>query len=123
MKRRFTSRPAPAASAITAVIGVFMLIFAIVFFSQAKAPPAIIGIFLVVWVVALVGVIIYHIVNATRPGGVPTSIIDAEDETDDDSSPQKSSAERLKKLEDLREQKLISDAEYESKRQEILKGI
>ncbi len=106
-------------SALAAVVGVFMLIFAIVFLSQAKTPPAAIVVFLVVWLAAVVGGIIYHIVNATRTGGVPTGIIEGED----DSSAQKSSAERLKELESLRDQKLISDAEFESKRQEILKRV
>ena len=83
------------------------------------------GFFLVMWVVALVGVIIYHVTNATRPDGVPTSIIDADAESKDEDnvSPRKSSAERLKELENLRTQNLISDAEYETKRQEILRQI
>ncbi len=106
-------------SAIAAVVGVFMLIFAIVFFSQAKAPPGVFAIFLFVWVVALIGIIIYHVLNATRPDGVPTEIIEGED----DVSAPKSSVERLQELDDLRSRKLITDAEYAAKRQEILKEV
>jgi hypothetical protein len=119
MKRRFTSRPAPAMSAFTAVVGVFMLLFSILFFSQAKAPTAAFGFFLFVWVLALLGIIIYHVANATRSGGVPTEIIEGED----DGSVQKTSAESLKELEILRNQKLITDTEFENKRQEILKRL
>ncbi len=106
-------------SAIAAVVGVFMLIFAIVFFSQAKALPGPAVLFLVVWVAAVVGLIIYHVANATRPKGVPTEIIEGEDV----SSGSKTTAERLQELENLRNRKLISDAEYDAKRQEILKDI
>lgn len=120
MRRRFTSRPAPAASAITAFIGVFMLIFALAFFSKAGTGGGFISLFLVVWVLAVIAVIIYHVTNAVRPGGVPNNIIESED----DASPApKSSAERLRDLEELRNCKLISDAEYERKRQEILNEV
>jgi hypothetical protein len=123
MKRRFTSRPSPAASIVAAVVGVFMLIFALMFFSQAKAPPAMTGVFLVVWVVALIGIIIYHVLNATRPDGVPTQIIEGEDDDGDANPAPKSSGERLQELDDLHRRKLISDAEYAAKRQEILNEV
>ena len=119
MKRQFKSRPAPVTSAMTAVVGVFMLIFAIVFITQEKALPAVAVVFFVVWFVALIGIILYHVLNATRSGGVPTEIIESEG----DASAAKSSAERLRELEDLRSRKLISEAEYEAKRQEILKEV
>ncbi len=106
-------------SAIAAVVGVFMLIFALVFFSQAKNVPGPVAAFLVVWVLAVIGGIIYHLLNATQPKGVPTQII----ESDSDSSASNSTAERLQELEDLRSRKLISDAEYETKRQKILNEL
>ena len=119
MRRRFTSRPAPASSAIAAVIGVFMLIFAVAFFSKARAGGGIFGAFMVVWVVGVIAVIIYHVTNAIRPGGVPTNIIESED-----SAPApKTSAERLQELQQLRDGKYISDDEYERKRQEILRQV
>lgn len=106
-------------SAIAAVIGVFMLIFAFTFFSKVADVPGPAMLFMAVWVLALIGIIIYHIVNATRPGGVPTQII----ETEERNVPSNNTAARLQELENLRSQKLVSDAEYESKRQEILKGL
>jgi hypothetical protein len=119
MRRRFTSRPAPIASAVAAVVGVFVLILAIIFLSQVKNTPGPMLLFLAVWFVLLIGGIGYHLMNAARPGGVPTQIIEGEDEV----SGQKSSSERLQELEDLRTRKLISDTEYEIKRQEILKQL
>ncbi len=106
-------------SALAAVVGVFMLIFALVFFSQAKAPPGPVIAFLVVWVVVLIGIIVYHLINAAKPGGVPTEIIEGED----DVAQSKSTAERLQELEDLRSRKLVSDSEYEAKRQDILREV
>jgi hypothetical protein len=106
-------------SAIAAVVGVFMLIFAIAMFSQIKAAPGPVVIFLVVWVLALIGIIGYHFVNATRPRGVPTEIIEGED----DLPQSRSSAERLQELEDLRRRQLVSEAEYQSKRQDILRQV
>jgi protein-S-isoprenylcysteine O-methyltransferase Ste14 len=119
MKRRVTSRPTPVMSAIAAVVGVLILIFGIVFFSQAKDMPGPIVAFLVVWVLAAIGGIIYHLLNATQPGGVPTQIIESES----GGAASGSTAERLQELEDLRSRKLISDAEYETKRQKILNEL
>ena len=98
-------------SALAAVGGVVMLILAIVFFSQAEAPPGPAVAFLVVWVAGVIGLIIYHMANATRPGGVPTEIIEGED----DVPPSKSPAERLQELEDLRSRQLVTEAEYAAK--------
>ena len=66
-------------SAIAALVGVFMLIFALIFFSHVKAAPGPAA-FVVVWVIAVIGGIIYHLVNATRPRGVPTQIIESDSE-------------------------------------------
>jgi hypothetical protein len=98
-----------------------MLIFAIAFFSSVPDPRGAgpMSLFLVVWFVGLVGVIIYHVVNATRSKGVPTQIIEGED-SDADPKP---AAERFRELEQLRTDKLVSDAEYEAKRQAILKEL
>ena len=101
-----------------------MLIFGLAFFSQAKSPPPIFGLFLFVWFAAVIGAIIYHVVNATRPGGVPTQIIETDDDVSQTPAPKaKSSSERLQELQDLHNRKLISDTEYETKRQEILREV
>jgi len=119
MKRRFASRPTPAMSAIAAVMGGIMLIFAFVFFSQVNDVPGPAAAFLVAWVLAAIGGIIYHLLNATRPKGVPTQII----ESDGECAASNSTADRLQELEDLRSRKLISDAEYATKRQQILNEL
>ena len=100
-----------------AIVGIAMLIFAIGFFTQTGAPPAPVAMFMAVWVLALIGIIIYHVVNATRPGGVPTKIFESRE---DGAVESKSIAARLEELESLRSRQLVSDAEYETKRREIL---
>jgi len=117
MRRQFTTRPTPAMSIFGAIVGVAMLFFAIAFFTKTGAPPAPVAMFLVVWVLVLIGIIVYHVVNATRPGGVPTKIFES---SDDGAVESKSIAARLEELESLRSQQLVSDAEYEAKRREIL---
>ena len=99
-----------------------MLILALTFFSNKRIGsnpfnPATTG-FMIFWFVGVTGIIIYHVINATRRGGAPTTIIESEED-----EPPASTANRLQELENLHHQKLISDAEYEMKRQEILKSI
>ena len=44
----------------------------------------------------MIGIIIYHILNATKPGGVPREIIEGKN----DAPQSKSTSERLQELED-----------------------
>ena len=101
------------------MVCVFMLIAGLVFFSQAQSPPPNIAIFLGICGVVLVVAIILNVVNAVSPGGLPTEIIESEQ----DVPGTKSSAERLQELDGLRSGKLITEAEYAAKRQEILKNV
>ena len=119
MTKRYTSRPTPALSVIGAAVGIFMLIFGIAFFSKVEKMPGPAILFAVVWFAGLIGIIGYHIANASRPRGVPTQIIETESEIPES----KSATERLRELEDLRANKLISDAEYDTKRQKILNDL
>ena len=126
MRRKFTSRPTPGVSIFAAIVGIFMLIIAVAvmgpkIFESGNTPPAAV-IFMVVWVLVAIGTIGYHLVNATRPGGVPTQIVELQDDDSGASAlnQPKSPAERLQELEDLRQSNLISATEYAAKRQEIL---
>jgi hypothetical protein len=126
MRRKFTSRPTPGASALAAIVGVFILIIAVavmgpIISQSGNTPPAMI-LFLVVWVLGLIGMIGYNIVNAARPGGVPTQIVELQDDDSGASAlnQPKSPAERLQELDDLRNRNLVSATEYAAKREEIL---
>jgi hypothetical protein len=118
MKRRYTSRPAPAMSAFAALVGVGMLGFGIFAMSQAgEFHP-----FFLLWIAVGVGVVGYHLVNAVSSKGVATEIIEAED-MGDEQTPAKSVAERLRELDLLKQHQLVSASEYESKRQQILAEV
>ena len=97
-----------------------MLIFALIFFSQIHdAPmPGPVMAFLGVWFLVLICIIGYHVINAASASGLPTTIVESEDH-----NPTESISTRLKELEELRSSKLVTDAEYATKRQEILKGL
>jgi hypothetical protein len=118
--KRYTARPSPFTSTMTMIIGIFMLIFGIVFFSSGPSTgmrgPVIM--FMVVWIVALIGIIIYHASNAFGKNGVPTTIIDSQDVPDKDSP-----RDRLEQLEALRRDHLISEAEYQAKRSDIVNKL
>ena len=77
--------------------------------------PGVAVAFMVVWFVALIGIMIYHGANAFGKKGIPTTIIEAED-SNENTPPR----DRLQQLEDLKQRNLISEAEFQAKRQEIL---
>ncbi|MDB6064189.1 MAG: hypothetical protein JWR26_397 [Pedosphaera sp.] len=125
MNKRYKSRPAPAMSAIAAIVGIIMVIFVIGFIftvgatsSGAKVPPAII-LFVILWILLAIIGICYHLINAMSDSAPATTIIESED-----GLPQpRTAADRLRELDDLRAKKLVSDSEYEAKRQVILKEL
>ena len=127
MSKRYKSRPTPLASVLAAVVGTIMLVIVIALFSTlgsqgVRVPmPAPVAMFIGLWVLLVVGGIVYHITNAAKPGGVPTEII--EDESPLPSPSSRSTTERLQELEDLRSRDLVSDVEYEAKRREILEKL
>jgi hypothetical protein len=105
---------------VGAIVGVAMLIFGIFFFaSRGSSMPGPFLLFGGVWILLVIVAIAYNVINAASPKGLPTQIIEAEDNLTDE----KPVAARLQELEDLRNRKLISDSEYEAKRQEILKQL
>jgi hypothetical protein len=106
-------------SALAAGAGVLMLVLALGFMSRMESVPAPVILFGVVWALGLIGIVVYHVMNATRPKGVPTEIIESEGESLDS----RSATERLEELEGLRRRQLISEAEYNSKRQKILSEL
>ncbi len=121
MKQRYTSRPSPALSALAAAVGIFMVLFVGVLALFPGSKSVMIPLFFVVWVLVAAGVIAYHWTNATRRGGVPTNIIESEEDAGD--VPPRPAADRLQELEDLRARQLISEPEYQAKRQEILREL
>lgn len=106
---------------MAAIVGAFMSIFALLFFSLDQSPPAIVGGLMILWILGVIVIITYHgityhVANAVPPGGVPTDIIQSKNTA----PPAKTPAECVKDLEPLRDSEVIPDAEYARARQEVL---
>jgi high-affinity Fe2+/Pb2+ permease len=102
-------------SAITAVVGIFILVVGIGAISLAREFHP----FFILWIAVGVFIVGYHLVNALSGRAPATTIIESEDEP----AEPKPVADRLRELDDLKQRQLVSDAEYEAKRTEILKDI
>jgi hypothetical protein len=134
---QYRIRPSKVSSCIGVIVGIGMLIF---FLSEFKdsGPASSLGHgndsfigFGLLFVIVLVCIIGYHAFNAFSDRGVAHEVIDVENRENDipplkpttPLHPEGSEAERLRKLEGLRNQNLISEVEYKQKRQEILDDL
>ena len=92
------------------LIGVFMAI-----------PMA--GLFGVLWTAIAVYITYYHFKNGFTDEGIPTHEIIVNDDTIEQKVSTNNIEERLKKLEDLYQQRLITREEYDEKRKELIDQI
>jgi hypothetical protein len=105
-------------SAVGAVVGIIMLMFGIGVMSKTQQFHP----FFILWIGVGVFIVGYHLINAISGRGPATTIIESEEE-DETSAEARPVAERLRELEELRQQQLVSEVEYEEKRKEILKDV
>jgi len=119
VKRRFGIRPSPAVSGLAVIAGVGMIAFGIYFLAQTGGHP-----FIIVWLLVAAGITIYHAVNAFGGKKIHTEVIDYEDVDDPTEPPPPTRpADRLRDLQKLRDDGLITEAEFERKRREILREL
>ena len=102
-------------SAVGAVVGIIILLAGIIAMSQAPTFHP----FFILWIIVGVGVVGYHLVNAVSGRAPATTIIESEEE----SAYSRPVADRLRELDELKRQQLVSETEYEAKRKEILKEL
>lgn len=142
MRRTYSVRPSKAASAVGAIAAVFMLIFGLVIMNggmgrqQPDIPPTLReampdgtfkvegrpsapAAFQLLWVLVCGGIFVYSVWNVVSDNA-PASEVVSED-VNDDSSAGGQTATLLRELEDLRSQGLITETEYATKRQDVLK--
>lgn len=128
-RRRMTVRPSKAMITFSRVSGgIFAAIgLGFVAIGVTTLIPSGAGIFGIVWTLmacCFVGAGIYGACNKRGMYFMNEWSIDEEVEGEEpSSSPGTPTEERLRQLQSLREQGMISDAEYEEKRKEILKEL
>jgi hypothetical protein len=132
--KRLTVRPSPTSSIITLVMSILFLIFGIVFMGsvlgeadEARGPMSI---FLVIWIAACLGMAIYSLINLSsfgksRPNPTALEVLEVEDRKAPDIKEDSAKARpdfgtRLRELEALRKDGLLTEEEYQRKRREIL---
>lgn len=117
MKRKVTYRPSKAQSVLGGVVGViFVLIGLFVAIPQA-------GLFGVFWTAVAVAITAMNLYHAFGSGYIGPEIEISDEGGDPGKAAAESPEERLKKLQSLYDQRLITLEEYEEKRKEILKGL
>ena len=120
---RMRVRASKPASAIGALVGLFMIFFGIGFTRQmwtAKDnPPLFVKAFPIVWTCIAASICIYHVTNLIRQRGVADRVVD----TDDSDSPLSRTEHRLKELSGLRAKSLITEEEYQQRRAAILNDV
>lgn len=129
-------RPSPLASVIGIVAGIVFLIFGVILMTGSNDRPAgayasepggssFIAVFLVIWVIACIGIVAYSAKNLTSYSKLERERIPltSEDvvEIEPDEEAAMDFAGRLRKLESLRKDGLISEEEFQAKRKEIMK--
>lgn len=126
-RRRVTYRPSKTQSVFAGIVGVIF-----VFIGIFVAIPNF-GLFGILWTLIAIGVTAVNFYQAFS-GKYIGPEISIEDEDPAQSAPPASyqpgqpvpgtaAADRLRQLEDLRRSGLITQSEYEAKRQEILRGL
>lgn len=140
MRRRAGIKPSRSASAFAVFVGIGMACFGLYMLSQLSSRPKPTGfsdfpgspgptstpgdgfgqVFLIFWLICVVGMIIFHLRNALSDTAPPMEVIDYDAPP---MSSQLGTASQLRELEQLKNENLISQGEYEQKRAEIMKRL
>lgn len=126
-KKIASIRPSPLASIVGIVGGIAMFILGIVFVASVPAGPGPDGFknfFFFIWFLVCGGIIVYYIRNLASfrkdgADGVPLTASEIV-EMEQDEAGAMDFAARLRKLESLRRDHLVSEEEFLRKRKEIL---
>jgi hypothetical protein len=114
--RRVRIKPSKSTSLITMIAGIFMIGFGIM---EAIPASGDLGILFTLMVVAITA---YSAFNAFSDRGLATQEIEIEDAGDSDMV-HDDVADRLERLKSLRMDGLITEEEYQRKRNEIVKAL
>lgn len=121
MRTRGRVKPSRPASALGMIVG---LIFVVIGFTVA-IPRA--GAFGILWTVIAVFITLYHAINALSDRGIAHEVVEFETDQRPQERPllpaPESVEDRLRKLEALKAQSLITETEYHEQRQRILQEL
>ena len=116
-RRRMSYRPSKGSSMFGGIVGIVFVIIGL-----TVAVPHF-GLFGLLWTAIALGITVYNFYLASGKGSVGSFTVEEDGEEDRPSSPAGSAPERLKKLQELYDQRLITTEEFEEKRKEILKEL
>ncbi|MEN6561115.1 MAG: SHOCT domain-containing protein [Acidobacteriota bacterium] len=123
MKSKVSIRPTKPVTVMALVVAVAMALLGIFFLGLLIKEGAGVGIvFMIFWFIVLGVIITYYIYNLKSRKG----IAEIETETDSESAPRAGESApdfdgKLRKLEALKRDGLLTDEEYQAKRAEIMK--
>ncbi len=130
---RATLRPSPTSSVITLVMSLLFLVFGLVFFfsvvGESQEGRGLISFFFLIWLAACIGMAVYSIINLSsfkksRPGAAALEVVEIERESapgrEDAAGGKPDFSVRLREVEALRKEGLLTEEEYQRKRKEIL---
>ncbi|MTK54594.1 SHOCT domain-containing protein [Paludibacter sp.] len=132
MKLNTKVKPSKASSLMGAIAGLCFTIFGIVFFVTVSQESGfddggpVITLFFIIFILFALGITTFSLVNFFSNKGLSVMDVDInnEDMADKTTTQQNGDIEsRLAQLEDLKNKKLITDIEYQSKRAEILNEL
>ena len=116
-RRRMRYQPSKGQCIFAGIVGIF---FCLIGFTTVL-PGA--GIFGLVWTAIVVAFTVNSFRMAAGKKGFMGSYVIEEENSDAETPGEQSVEERLKELQSLYDQRLITTEEYENKRQEILKEL
>ena len=123
MKKKVTVRPGRAGALIGGIVGVFFVLIGL----TVAIPQA--GLFGIVWTAVAVFIAGSNLYNAFSEKGIVSHTIEIDEEGNVDytpgpeENPGSTVEERLNRLNDLYDKRLVTSREYEEKRKEILKDL
>lgn len=122
-------RPSPLASVVGIVAGIAFLVFGFIFLAAAPGDAGggeFVNFFFLIWFVVCGGIVVYNIRNlatysAADKGSIPLTASDVvEIAPGQDAAGGNDFAARLRKLEALRKDDLVSEEEFQAKRRQIM---
>lgn len=120
MPRRARVQPSRTASIFVVIVGLGMLVFGCVFLSSSSGS-GIGGLFGIIWVLVICGIIVSHLINATTGQDPMHTVI--EYDSDNKQASAETTADKLRELQHLRNEGLITEEEFAEKRRKILQQL